>query len=75
MSLSFEGLWKNGLRLIVFELNQESILSWFSHDVMALAGPPLAVRQGLFDFIVGELQQREDEQYPAIRKLRKALCN
>ena len=53
----------------------KTLLGWFSHDVMALAGPPLAVRQELFDFIVSELQQREDERYPAIRKLRKALRN
>ena len=53
----------------------KTLLGWFSHDVLALAGPSLAVRQELFDFIVSELQQREDEQYPAIRKLRKALRN
>ena len=53
----------------------KTLLDWFSHDVLALAGPPLAVRQELFDFIVSELQQREDERYPAIRKLRKALRN
>lgn len=42
---------------------------------MALAKPLLAVRQEGFDFIVSELKQREDEQYPAIRKLRSALRN
>ena len=40
-----------------------------------LAGPPLAVRQELFDFIVEELKARERKQHPAIRKLRKALHN
>ena len=53
----------------------KTLLGWFSHDVMVLAGPPLVVRQELFDFIVSELRQREDERYPAIRKLRKALRN
>ena len=43
--------------------------------LLALAGPPLAVRQELFEFIVSGLKQREDERYPAIRKLRKALRN
>ena len=47
----------------------------FSHDVLALAGPDLAVRQELFDFIEAELQQGEGKQYPTIRKLRKALHN
>ncbi len=42
---------------------------------MALAGPDLAVRQELFDFIEAELQQRVGKQYPTIRKLRKALHN
>ena len=51
------------------------LCQWFSHDVLALAGPDLAVRQELFDFIEAELQQREGKQYPTIRKLRKALHN
>ena len=53
----------------------KTLLQWFSHDVMALAGPDLAVRQELFDFIEAELQQRAGKQYPTIRKLRKALHN
>jgi hypothetical protein len=53
----------------------KTLLQWFSHDVLALAGPPLAVRQELFDFIATELQQREGKSYPTIRKLRKALHN
>ena len=61
--------------LVFLAQDVKTLLCWFSHDVMALAGPPLAVRQELFDFIVSELKQREDEQYPAIRKLRKALRN
>ena len=52
-----------------------TLLQWFSHDVLALAGPDLAVRQELFDFIETELRQRAGKQYPAIRKLRKALHN
>ena len=51
------------------------LCQWFSHDVLALAGPSLAVRQELFDFIEAELQQREGKSYPTIRKLRKALHN
>ncbi|MGC1307093.1 MAG: hypothetical protein WA885_07680 [Phormidesmis sp.] len=61
--------------LIYLAQDVKTLLGWFSHDVMALAGPPLVVRQELFDFIVSELRQREDERYPAIRKLRKALRN
>ena len=50
-------------------------MQWFSLDILALAGPALAVQQELFDFIVTELQQRGGNQYPTIRKLRKALHN
>ncbi len=32
---------------------------WLRHDVLALAGPVLATRQMLFDFIVEELARRE----------------
>ncbi|MFK8185392.1 MAG: hypothetical protein AB8B99_18610 [Phormidesmis sp.] len=61
--------------LVFLAQDIKTLLGWFSHDVLALSGPSLSVRQELFDFIVSELKQREDEQYPAIRKLRKALRN
>ena len=61
--------------LVFLAQDVKTLLSWFSHDVMALAGPSLVVRRELFDFIVAELQHREDDRYPAIRKLRKALRN
>ena len=51
------------------------LLQWFEHDVMSLAGPALAVRQELYDFIVAELKQRAGKSYPGIRKLRTALHN
>ena len=61
--------------LITRAQDVKTLLQWFSHDVLALAGPDLAVRQELFDFIETELQQRAGKQYPTIRKLRKALHN
>ena len=51
--------------LIYLAQDVKTLLGWFSHDVLALAGSSLAVRQELFDFIVSELKQREDERYPA----------
>ena len=51
------------------------LLQWFSHDVLALAGPDLAERQELFDFIEVELKQRASKPYLTLRKLRKALHN
>jgi hypothetical protein len=44
-----------------------------SHDVFALAGPALAIRQMLFDFIVTELPQLEADDARRIRPVRVAL--
>lgn len=53
----------------------KTLLQWFSHDVLILAGPTLSVRQELFDFIETELKQRGGKSYPTIHKLAKALHN
>ncbi|MFL5255204.1 MAG: hypothetical protein ACJ8AI_20380, partial [Rhodopila sp.] len=52
-----------------------TLTQWLSHDVLALAGPALATRQLLFDFIVEELVRREPEDPRRIRPLRVALQN
>jgi hypothetical protein len=52
-----------------------TLTQWLSHDVLALAGPVLATRQMLFDFIVTELAQREPEDERRIRPVRLALQN
>jgi hypothetical protein len=52
-----------------------TLTQWLSHDVLALAGPALATRQVLFDFIVEELAKREPEDMRRIRPLRVALQN
>ena len=46
-----------------------------NHDVLELAGPALAERQELYNFIAAELQLRESKGGKKIRKLRKALQN
>jgi len=51
------------------------LIQWLSHDVLALAGPILATRQMLFDFVVTELQRREPEDARRIRPVRVALQN
>jgi hypothetical protein len=51
----------------------KTTLDWMSHDIFKLAGPLLAIRQELYDFIVAELEQREE--HPQILKLRKSLQN
>jgi hypothetical protein len=52
-----------------------TLTQWLSHDVLALAGPALATRQVLFDFIVEELARREPADAQHIRPVRVALQN
>jgi hypothetical protein len=51
----------------------KTLIHWLSHDILALAGPALAERQALFDFIVAELRHREHLDPPRIRPVRTAL--
>ncbi len=52
-----------------------TLVQWLHHDVLALAGPDLATRRELFDFIVAELMAREPEDPRRIRPVRVALQN
>jgi len=52
-----------------------TLTQWLRHDVLALAGPVLATRQMLFDFIVEELWRRELGDARRIRPVRVALQN
>lgn len=52
-----------------------TLTQWLSHDVLALAGPTLATRQTLFDFIVTELADLEPKDARRIRPVRTALQN
>ena len=52
-----------------------TLVHWLRHDVLALAGPDLATRRELFDFIVEELAAREPEDPRRLRPVRVALQN
>ena len=54
-----------------------TLSQWLGHDVLSLAGPEVAVRQEMFDFVAAELHQREheDEDVRRIRPMRVALHN
>jgi hypothetical protein len=52
-----------------------TLVQWLGHDVLALAGPALATRHLLFDFIVEELARREPGDARRIRPVRVALQN
>ncbi len=60
-------------KLVLLAADVKTLLQWMSHEVLELAGPLLAVRQELFDFIVAELKQRECKAHPQIQTLRKSL--
>jgi len=51
-----------------------TLADWFRHDVLAVAGPPTQERNELFDFIVQQLQKREEKFPNRIRPLRKKLA-
>src|SRR4051812_3364857 len=53
----------------------QTLVHWLSHDALAPAGPDLATRRELFDFIVAELMAREPEDAQRIRPVRVALQN
>jgi len=52
-----------------------TLIQWLSHDVLALAGPNLATRRELFDFITDELERLELEDARRIHPVRVALRN
>ena len=52
-----------------------TLTAWLAHDVLALAGPSLDIRIGLFDFIVAELGRRDSDDSRRIRPVRIALQN
>jgi hypothetical protein len=52
-----------------------TLVHWLRHDVLALAGPDLATRRELFDFLAAELAAREHEDPRRIRPVRVALQN
>jgi hypothetical protein len=51
------------------------LTQWLSHDILALVGPTLVIRQMLFDFVVTELQRCEPDDARRIRPVRVALQN
>ena len=51
----------------------KTLVHELAHDILALAGPVLAERLALFDFIVAELRHRERLDPPRIRPVRTAL--
>lgn len=53
----------------------QSLVDWLQHDVLTLAGPSVATRKALYDFIVAQLQQREAACPHRMVPVRRALEN
>ncbi len=53
----------------------KTLTQWLNRDVLELAGPGLATRLELFDFVVAEIHAREYLEPERIRKVRVALQN
>ena len=52
-----------------------TLTTWLAHDVLALAGPSLDIRNEMFDFVVDETKRREADDSRRIRPVRTALEN
>ena len=52
-----------------------TLTAWLAHDVLALAGPSMDIRNEMFDFIVAEMKRREADDPRRIRPVRVALQN
>ena len=66
---------KNEAELLNLATDIRILLYWLRIDVLALAGPDWAERMELLDFMIEELELREDKAHKGIRKLRIALDN
>ena len=52
-----------------------TLTAWLAHDVLALAGPGLGIRNEMFDFIAAEMKRREADDPRRILAVRVALQN
>ncbi len=66
---------KNEAELLNLAADIKILLYWLRIDVLSLAGPDWTERMELLDFLIEELELREDKAHQGIRKLRIALDN
>ena len=58
---------------IVLADDVAALAEWTKNDILSLAGPSLPVRGELFDFVIDELQAREELNSHRIRPVRRML--
>ncbi len=66
---------QNEAELLNLVADLKILLCWLRIDILSLAGPEWQERLELMNFIISELQQREDQGHKGIRSLRVALSN
>jgi hypothetical protein len=70
-----EGLRRDETRAHALAADLQTLVHWLERDILSLAGPELATREALFDFVVAELLHREVQDPSRIGILRRALQN
>ncbi len=66
---------KNEANLLNLVADLKILIYWLRNDILSLAGAEWVERMELMNFIIEELQLREDQAHKGIRALRVALSN
>ena len=75
LEAELETLRRNEAHAHELAADLRTLVQWLERDILSLAGPELATRQLLFDFVVAELQQREAQDLSRTGAYRRALQN
>ena len=75
LEATLEGLRRDEVRAHRLAVDLRTLVQWFERDILSLAGPALATREALFDFVVAELLRREAQDPVRIATFRRALQN
>jgi hypothetical protein len=75
LEASLETLRRDEARAHGLAADLRTLVQWLARDILELAGPDLATRESLFDFVVAELRQGEGQDPSRIGTLRRALQN
>ena len=75
LEAALETLGRNEAHAHELAADLRTLVQWLERDILSLAGPDLATRQLLFDFVVAELQQREAQDPSRTGAYRRALQN
>ncbi len=73
LEAALETLRRNEAHAHELAADPRTLVQWLERDILSLAGPDLATRQRLFDFVVAELQQREAREVKRYRDAEMAV--